>query len=163
MEKNKNNFQLYGDKGLNIYYKWLSDVTKNNTEYSYELLASMDEYATYDIMQIRHSTSDYTDTTTSYIEIKTRDVPLYMYDDCVIDAYKIHNLQKLSYLSGNRAFLAAIYTNENKIALWEIEKDREYTTITKEVNWHTAAIEDGKKIKEMVSLPIKEAKIYNYQ
>lgn len=158
-----NKFQLYADRGLNIYYKWLMDKTKNSEYYNYELLANMNEYSCYDIMQIRHSNEDYSDTSTTYIEIKTREVPLYQYDDCVIDAYKIFNLQKLSYQTNNRCFLAAIYVNENKIALWEISPEETYTTITKEVNWHTAAIEDGKKVKEMVSLPISEAKIYNYQ
>lgn len=157
------NFQLYADNGLNIYYKWLIDKTKDNQYYNYEVLANMDRYSCYDIMQIRHSNEDYSDTATSYIEVKTRTVSLYQYDDCLIDAFKISNLQKLSYHTNNRCFLAAIYLNDNKIALWEISPEDVYSTTTKEVNWHTAAIEDGKKVKEMVSLPISEAKIYNYQ
>lgn len=161
MEAN-NNFQLYGDKGLNIYYKWLMNKTRNNEYYSYELLANMDEFSCYDIMQIRHDNEDYSDTSISYIEIKTREVPFYMYEDCVIDAYKITNLQKLSYHSGNRCFIAAIYTNDKKIAIWEISAEDQYSTITKEVNWHTASLEDGKKVKEMVALSLNDAKIYNY-
>ena len=160
MEAN-NNFQLYADKGLNIYYNWLMQKTRNNEYYNYELLANMDEYGCYDIMQIRHDNEDYSSTSTSYIEIKTREIPFYMYDDCVIDAYKITNLQKLSYHTGNRCFIAAIYQMDNKIALWEISAEEQYNTVVKEVNWHTAALQDGKKNKEMIALPLSEAKIYN--
>lgn len=157
------NFQLYGNKGLNIYYKWLKQKTKDNEYYNYELLANMDEFSCYDIMQVRHDNDDYSSTSTSYIEIKTRDVPFYQYEDCVIDAYKVFNLQKLAYATNNRCFLVAIYANEKKLALWEISPEEQYTTITKEVQWHTAAMDGVKKNKEMVSLPLSEAKIYNYQ
>jgi len=162
MERNKHheNFQLYGNKGLNLYYKWLNKKSENN-DYWFELLANMDEFSPYDIMQIKHSAEDYTDTSTSYIEIKTRKVCLYQYDDCVIDSYKIFNLQKLSIITGNKSYLVAIYTGDNKIAVWEIDLEEQYTTINKEVQWHTADLSGVKKMKEMVSLPISEAKIYN--
>ena len=114
-------------------------------------------------MQIKHFNEDYTDTSTSYIEIKTRDISIYEYDDCVIDSYKIHNLQKLSKATNNRCFLCVIYKGDKKIALWEINPRKQYQPITKLANWHTANLADGKKQKEMVALPLKEAKIYSYQ
>lgn len=160
-DKEHANFQLYGNKGLNLYYNWLKKKTADNENYWFELLANMDEFSHYDILQIKHSAEDYTDTSTSFIEIKTRDVCLYRYEDCVVDSYKIFNLQKLSALTNNKSYLVAIYTGDNKLAMWEIDPDTQYSTISKEVQWHTADLSGIKKMKEMVSLPISEAKIYN--
>lgn len=160
---NIDKFQLYGDEGLNIYYNWINTKSRYDENYTYEILANLDKYSCYDVMQIKHFNEDYTDTTTSYIEIKTRDISIFEYDDCVIDSYKIFNLQKLSAATNNKCFLCAIYKGDNKIALWEINPRKRYQTIAKNVNWHTANLADGKKTKEMVALPLKEAKIYNYQ
>ena len=159
METNK--FQLKGDEGLNIYYKWITTETKNKN-YTYDILANMDEYGTYDVKQLKHRKDDYTITSTSYVEIKTRNNTSYQFEDCVIDSYKIFNLQKLSATTGVKVFLCAIYT-DNKLAIWEIDPNKQYPIINKEVPWHTVRPEDGKRIKEMVPLPLNEAKKYNYQ
>lgn len=158
-----NEHQKWGNVGNEIYYNWLLDKTKNNEGYHFELLATVDKFAAYDLMQIKRNVEDYSIEDIQYIEIKIRNIDISDYEDCTVDIEKITKLQKLSLMTGSKCFLAAIYKVNKKIAIWQIEADAEYQTRETTAIWHTAAPQWGKKTKIMAVLPLKDAKIYNYQ
>lgn len=158
-----NEHQEWGNVGNEIYYNWLMDKTKHNEDYHFELLATVDKFAAYDLMQIKRNNEDYSIEDIQYIEIKIRNIGISDYEDCQVDNEKIMKLQKLSIMTGHKCYLAAIYKVDHKIAIWEIDTDNEYQTRETTAIWHTAAPQWGKKTKIMAVLPLKDAKIYNYQ
>lgn len=165
MQNNKDNseFKKISDEGTEIYFKWLRAATSKNEDYTFELLQAVDEYSPYDLMQIKRNIEDYSVEATQYIEIKIRNINIDSYKDCLIDDYKIYNLQKLSMITGNKCFLAAIYKTNKKIVLWEIDTENTYETREVTALWHTQEPQLGKKPKNMCVLPLKDGKVYNYQ
>lgn len=158
-----NEHQEWGNEGIEIYNNWLRKKSKNNEDYHFELYSAVDIFSPFDLMQIKRNNEDYSIEDIQYIEIKIRNIDISDYEDCQVDNEKIMKLQKLSLMTGSKCFLAAIYKVDKKIAIWHIEADAEYQTTEKNVPWHSVCPQWGKKTKIMAVLPLKDAKIYNYQ
>ena len=158
-----NEHQTWGNEGIEIYSKWLQNKTKNNDKFTFELYSAVDIFSPFDLIQIKRSLEDFSIEEIEYIEIKIRNIDISDYEDCTVDIEKITKLQKLSLMTGSKCFLAAIYKVDHKIAIWEIQTDEAYQTRETTAIWHTAAPQWGKKTKIMAVLPLKDAKIYNYQ
>lgn len=158
-----NEHQDWGNEGIEIYNNWLRKKSKNNEDYHFELYSAVDIFSPFDLMQIKRNTENFSIEDIQYIEIKIRNIGINDYSDCQVDNEKIIKLQRLSLMTGSKCFLAAIYKVDKKIAIWQIEADAEYQTRETTAIWHTAAPQWGKKTKIMAVLPLKDAKIYNYQ
>ena len=152
----------YGNRGIEIYSNWLKRVSqKKDEEHSYELFSAVDKFSVYDLLQVKRNNDDFSVDDVQYIELKLREVRITDYDDCSIDNEKILKLQRLSQISGHKVFIVAIYEKDRKIAIWEIDADKEYDVRETTAKWHTA--EDwGKKVKQMARLYLKDAHIYSY-
>lgn len=150
----------FAKRDVRNYWKWLSDLNAKAEDYQYRLYEDCDPYALCDCIQRKvDAEGDYTE---SNIELKGRDIFLHAFDDCVIDQRKIAQLQRLAMQSGKPTFIVAMYYPSKQLAIWEIDPERQYNTVVKNTPLHTAAPEVGRDNKLMVSLPLNEAKIYNF-
>lgn len=98
----------------------------------------------------------------SDINAKSDDCRYRLYEDCVVDQRKVTQLQHLAIQSGKPTFIVALYYPSGRLAIWEVEPERQYTTVVKNTPIHTAAPEVGRDDKLMVSLPLAEARVFNF-
>ena len=152
----------WGNKGIEIYSNWLKQVAqKKDEEHTLELFSAVDKFSVYDLLQVKRNNDDYSVDDVQYIELKLREVRITDYDDCSIDNEKVLKLQRLSQATGHKVFIVAIYEKDRKIAIWEIDADKEYDVRETTAKWHTAE-NWGKKVKQMARLYLKDAHIYSY-
>ena len=152
----------WGNKGIEIYSNWLKQVAqKKDEEHTFELFSAVDKFSVYDLLQVKRNNDDYSVDDVQYIELKLREVRITDYDDCSIDNEKVLKLQRLSQATGHKVFIVAIYEKDRKIAIWEIDADKEYDVRETTAKWHTAE-NWGKKVKQMARLYLKDAHIYSY-
>ena len=124
------NFTYMGNKDIQTYYNWITDKTKNDEYYRYDILANVNDYSVYDIMQFKFDCDG--DYTQQYIELKGRYINFTDYPDSAIDKSKVISLQKLTNTTGIPSYFCAIYYNDHKLCLWKIDPDKEYQTTTME-------------------------------
>lgn len=153
--------------GIKIYSDFINRKNEENELYFYECLATISEFAPYDMQIHKHDRECYGDYSVTYHEIKMRDnnIGVNDYSTSFVDAYKISTLPKIAYETGNRAFINVIYPKDKVILQWEIEPDTKYETTNKDVIWHSKSIKENQEIKLnklLVELPISEAKKYHY-
>lgn len=153
--------------GVKIYSDFIRKKNEDNELYYYECLATIDEFALYDLQIQKHDRECYGNYSTTYHEIKMRDenVSINDYETSVVDAYKITTLQKLAYGTDNRVFINVIYPKNKIICQWEIEPDKKYQMGNKDVIWHCGSIRENQEVKLnklLVELPISEAKKFRY-
>lgn len=153
--------------GIKIYSDFIQRKNEDNELYHYECLASVSEFAPYDMVIQKHDLDDWGSYDITYHEIKMRDenVSINDYETSVIDANKINTLQKIVYQTNNRAFINVIYPKNRIICQWEIEADTEYNVINKDVKWKSGSIRENREVKLnklLVELPISEAKKFRY-
>lgn len=151
---------VYARRDIRNYWSFLQSINQKSEDCRYQLFENCDPFANCDCIQRKYDTDGgYQE---SNVELKGRDIFIEAYEDCLIDLYKVNQLQKIAYQSGNRTFIVVMYYPSKKLAIWEIDPERQYDTLTKYCNIHTAAPEAGKSDKMMVSLPLTEAKILSF-
>lgn len=156
------NHDILANKGIEIYSNWLNKVArKKDDEHTYELFSAVDKYSVYDLLQVKRNNDDYSVDDVQYVELKVREISINQYDDCSIDNEKILKLQRLAQATGHKVFVVAIYENDRKIAIWELDAENEYQTRETTANWHTA--ENWGKIKKVMAMfKLSDAHIYSY-
>ena len=155
------NHDILANKGIEIYSNWLKRKEQQDDNYRYQLFAAVDKYSPFDLLQMKINVEDSTIEEQQYIELKVREININEYEDCSIETYKMQKLQTIAKLSEQRVFLVAIYEKDRKIAIWEIDADKEYDVRETTAKWHTAE-NWGKKVKQMARLYLKDAHIYSY-
>ena len=165
METNKLYKINKGRMGIKIYSDFINRKNENNESYYYECLATINEFAPYDMMILKRDLDDWGSYSTTYHEIKMREenVSVTDYPTSVIDASKIQTLQKIA--TNNRTFVNVIYPKDRIICQWEITAESEFNAVNKEVKWQSQSIKMGQEIKLsklLVELPINQAKKYHY-
>lgn len=147
-------------RDIRNYWKWLSDINAKSDDCRYRLFEDCDPFALCDCIQRKIDTEgDYTECN---VELKGRDILINAYDDCVVDQRKVNQLQHLAIQSGKPTFIVALYYPSGQLAIWEVDTERQYTTVIKNTPIHTAAPEVGRDDKLMVSLPLAEARVYTF-
>ena len=145
--------QIQGLRGANYYRDFLTQHGKGD----YRIYVDADPFARVDVLQVAP------DGQQSHVELKSRSVTIDQYPDCIVEAFKIGHLQAIHQETGERTLLVALYPRSNKIAMWVIREDDEYVIVNKHCNDITIQIGQANKVpKTMVSLPMSEAKIYDY-
>lgn len=143
-----------GYRDAREWRRFLVEHKKGN----YRVLADMDDFAVVDVMQVTPEGK------CQHVELKSRKHPLGQYPDCQVDESKIRHLQQLHAETGEKTYLAALYPLSGKVAIWEITEEDDYKTIERFANATT--VQQGlsvKKPKRMVSLPLKDAKVYRHK
>lgn len=153
------NFDVMANKDIVAYYNWLDKINKKQNEYKYSICAAVDPYSPFDLIQIKNDADG--NSTLSYIELKGRNVDINQYDDCIVEEYKIKNLQSLGASTSTPIYIVALYYPSSKLAIWRIDDSTPYYIEKIKCKWHTAK-NDDKIEKDMVKLPLSEAKIYNF-
>lgn len=153
-------FTQLANRDLKNYWGWLSEINKKADDTKFVLFSNVDPFANIDCIQRKYDCDGYY--TESNIELKGRNVSIDQYDDCVVDLPKIQSLMRIADQSGNPSFVVALYYPSNKLAIWRIEPDGEYKVETKQTLKYSAAPEQGKQAKAVVSLPLNEATICNF-
>ena len=155
------NHTVWGNRGIEIYSRWLQRVArKKDEEHTYELFSAVDKYSVYDLLQVKRNNDDYSVDDVQYVELKVREVSINQYDDCSIDNDKILKLQRLSQTTVHKVFIVAIYEKDKKIAIWELDAENKYPTRATTANWHTA--ENWGKVKKVMAMfYLKDAHIYS--
>lgn len=156
-----NSFNYYGNKDIQTYYNWITEKTKDDELYHYEVLANVNDYSIYDIMQFKYDCDG--DYSQQFIELKGRYINFTDYPDSAIDYSKVVNLQRLSYTTGIPSYFCAIYYNDNKLCLWQIDEEKDYQ-FTELICQESQADpnRNGKVKKKMVLFPISEAKTFSF-
>lgn len=153
-------FTALANRDLKNYWSFLQGINKKSDCTRYVLFSNVDPFSPVDCIQRKYDESgDYTE---SNIELKGRNVGIDQYEDCVIDLAKIQNLMRVADQSGNPSFVVALYYQSGKIAIWKIEPDGEYRVTNKTTLKYSAAPEQGKQAKAVVSLPLSDATICNF-
>ena len=153
-------FTALANRDLRNYWGFLSNINKKSDCARYVLFSNVDPFSPVDCIQRRYDESgDYTE---SNIELKGRNIPIEQYEDCVVDLAKIQNLMRVADQSGNPSFVVALYYQSGKIAIWKIEPDGEFQVTTKETLKYSAAPEQGRQAKAVVSLPLSDASIHTF-
>lgn len=155
-----NDFSYYGNKDIITYYNWLKKKTENDEYYIYDVLANVNDYSRYDLMQMKTDVDG--DYTLQFIELKGRYLDINQYPDSAVEYNKIYQLQKFSYMTNIPSYLVAIYYNNNKLCIWKIDPEKEYE-FDEYLNTGSKCDPNRqeKEMKKMVHLPFSEAKIYN--
>lgn len=152
-----NDVLLRSIQGLKDGQEWRNFLNAHGKG-DYSVWMNADPFAVCDAMQISPCGR------VSYVELKQRNHIFGQYPDCLIDEWKIRQLQKLAQDTGKRVFLAALYPRSGQIAIWEIREDDEY--IVRDVMANAITVQAGasrKRPKRMVPLIIKDAKVYTHQ
>lgn len=152
-----NDVRLRVSQGYRDAREWRRFLSSHHKE-NYRVLADMEDFAVIDILQISPEGKF------QHVELKQRSHPLGTYPDCQVDESKIRHLQQLHAETGEKTYLAALYPLSSQIAIWEITEDDDYKVIEKMANATT--VQQGqsqKRPKRLVSLPIKDARIYRHQ
>lgn len=153
--------------GIKIYSDFINKKNENNEYYYYECLASISEYAPYDMVIQKHNKDDWGNYTITYHEIKMRneDISFNDYETSDIDLNKIKSFQEIAYQTNCRTFINVIYPKDKCICQWEIIPDEKYNVVEKDINWKSASIRENREVKihkRLVELPISEAKKFRY-
>lgn len=153
--------------GIKIYSDFINKKNEDNELYYYECLATISEFAPYDMQIHKHDRECYGSYDITYHEIKMRDenISVNDYETSIVDANKINMLQRIVYETNNRAFINVIYPKNRIICQWEIEADTEFNIVNKDVKWKSGSIRENRELKLnniLVELPISEAKKYHY-
>lgn len=155
-------------EGRDIFISIIERKNENNEYYQYEILETTNHFSPYDIQVHKHNIDDWGEMEISYHEVKLRDEQYSFtdYADSYIDLYKINELQKISYLTGKKAYVNMIYPKDRAILIWEIEVDREYKIkCSQNVKWKSKSEIMNKTVqitKNLVLLPNDEAKKIKY-
>lgn len=153
-------FTALATKDLKNYWGFLQGVNKKSEDSKYVLFSNVDPFSPVDCIQRKYDESG--DFTEANIELKGRNIPIEQYEDCVVDLHKIQSLMKLADQSGNPSFVVALYYTSGKLAIWRIEPDAEYQVSEKTTLKYSAAPEQGRQAKAVVSLPLNEATICSF-
>lgn len=153
-------FTALATKDLKNYWGFLQSVNKKSEDSKYVLFSNVDPFANIDCIQRKYDESG--DFTESNIELKGRNIPIEQYEDCVVDLQKVQSLMKIADQSGNPSFVVALYYQSGKLAIWKIEPDAEYQVSNKTTLKYSAAPEQGRQAKAVVSLPLSDASIHTF-
>lgn len=153
-------FTALANRDLRNYWGFLSQVNKKADGVRYVLFSNVDPFSPVDCIQRKYDESG--DFTESNIELKGRNVDINQYEDCVVDLAKVQSLMRVADQSGNPSFVVALYYQSGKLAIWRIEPDGEYKVENKTTLKYSAAPEQGRQAKAVVSLPLSEATICNF-
>ena len=149
--------------GNKIFSEIIERKNRQNENYCYECLATLDEYSPYDLQVHKHCNDDWGNMEISYHEVKLRneDYSFTSFTNSYIDVYKICQLQKIAYLTSKDVFVNMIYPKDRAMLIWKIEPDVNYTTIHKtNINWKSESVARGQDIrleKDFVLLSNDEA------
>lgn len=153
-------FTALANRDLKNYWGFLSNINKRSDCTKYVLFSNVDPFSPVDCIQRKYDESgDYTE---ANIELKGRSIPIEQYEDCVIDLAKIQNLMRVADQSNNPSFVVALYYQSGKLAIWKIEPDGDYKVESKTTLKYSAAPEQGKQAKAVVSLPLSDASIHSF-
>ena len=153
-------FTQLANRDLKNYWGFLQSVNKKSEDSKYVLFSNVDPFSPVDCIQRKYDESG--DFTESNIELKGRNISIDQYDDCVVDLAKVQSLMRIADQSGNPSFVVALYYQSGKIAIWRIEPDGEYQVSNKTTLKYSAAPEQGKQAKVVISLPLSDATICNF-
>lgn len=158
METKKGILNYMADRDTFCYSQFLKYHSAKDEFHNYQYLAVVDDFSVYDGMQIKTDTDG--EIKQHFIELKGRYVDITAFSDCAIDAFKIRQLQRLSYCSNIPTYIIGIYYKDSKLAIWKIDDEKEYKTELMEC-WESQIdlSKNGKVTKEMVKLPLSEATI----
>lgn len=153
-------------KDFQLYKQFIKEHKNDNTLYS---IWQTEQLEHYDVNQIKTNKKDATDISVQYIELKYRDtVAIDDYDTLLIDLHKIKYLQEKVNDSNTKqpinhsAYIVAFYPLSSKIAIFNINPDKQYNVVNVWANKNTTNSREIKKYKEMCELPISEAYIYDF-
>lgn len=101
--------------------------------------------------------------TESIVELKMRECTVTDFNDCFLQLDKCTKLQYIAKNEGNQALYVALYPKSDKIAIWKIDKDKQYDWEWRYM-WDETSSNSRKKVwKQVILLPISEAKQVDYQ
>lgn len=153
-------------KDFQLYKQFIKEHKNNNTLYS---IWQTEQLEHYDVNQIKTNKKDATAITVQYIELKYRDtVALEDYDNLLVDSHKIKYLQEKVNDSNTKqpinhsAYIVAFYPLSDKIAIFNIDPNKQYNVVNVWANKNTTMSRENKINKEMCELPINEAYIYDF-
>lgn len=153
-------FTQLADKDLRNYWGFLSSINKKSDDCRYQLFSNCDPFSTVDCIQRKYDAEGYY--SECNVELKGRNIAISEYNDCLIDLRKIQSLNRLSEQSGNPSFVVALYYTSGQLAIWKIDPEDEFTIVNRTTTRYSAAPEKGKHTKQMVSLPLDKASVYNF-
>lgn len=153
-------FTQLAERDLKNYWGFLSQINQKSEDCRYQLFSNCDCFSSVDCIQRKYDESG--DFTECNVELKGRNVPIEQYGDCVVDLTKIQSLCRLADQTNNPSYLVALYYQSGKLAIWRIDPENEYQVTTKVTAKYSAAPEAGKQSKQVVSLPLTEAKILSF-
>ena len=153
-------FTALADKDLRNYWGFLSDINKRSDDSKFVLFSNVDPFSPVDCIQRKYDVDG--DFTEANIELKGRNVDISAYPDCVVDLSKIKSLMHLADQTNNASYVVALYYQSGKLAIWKIEPDGEYQVTEKTTLKYSAAPEQGRQAKAVVSLPLSDASICNF-
>ena len=99
----------------------------------------------------------------SLVELKKRECTVTQFPDCYFEVDKCEKIQKCAKEEDKQLLYVALYPKSNKICIWEIDKDKEYEWVWRNMNYKTCADNKKKIWKKVILLPISEAKQVDYQ
>ncbi len=153
-------------KDFQLYKQFIKEHKNDNTLYS---IWQTEQLEYYDVNQIKTNKKDATAITVQYIELKYRDtVAIDDYDNLLIDSHKIKYLQEKVNDSNAKqpinhsAYIVAFYPLSDKIAIFNIDTNKQYNVVNVWANKNTTISRENKINKEMCELPINEAYIYDF-
>lgn len=157
MVTTSNDVLLRSIQGYQDIQEWRNFLASNGKG-DYQVWSNADPFSTVDVMQVSPMGR------VSYVELKARNVRIDQYPDCLVDEWKVTQLQRLAVDSGDKVFLVALYPQSSQIAIWEIREDDEFSV--RDVMANATTLQYGasqKKNKRLVSLRLCDAKVYSHQ
>lgn len=153
-------FTTLANRDLRNYWGFLNDRNKKSEDCKFVLFSNVDPFSPVDCIQRKYDTDG--DFVEANIELKGRNVDIGAYPDCMVDLHKIQSLIHLADQTNNASYVVALYYKSGKLAIWKIDPDGEYKVENKTTTRYSAAPEQGKHCKPVVSLPLSEASICTF-
>lgn len=153
-------FTALANRDLRNYWGFLQARNKKTEDAKFVLFSNVDPFSPVDCIQRKYDESG--DFSEANIELKGRNIDITTYPDCLVDLSKVQSLMKIADQSGNPSFVVALYYQSGKLAIWKIEPDAEYQVSEKTTLKYSAAPEQGKQAKAVVSLPLSDASIHSF-
>ena len=153
-------FTQLANRDLKNYWGFLQARNKKTEDAKFVLFSNVDPFSPVDCIQRKYDESG--DFSEANIELKGRNIDITTYPDCLVDLSKVQSLMKIADQSGNPSFVVALYYQSGKLAIWKIEPDAEYQVSNKTTLKYSAAPEQGKQAKAVVSLPLSDASIHSF-
>lgn len=142
------------------FNKWVQSRTANKP-HTYTLAMSGDITSEWDCVMLKYLPTAMKDTlTTSFFELKGRNVSITQFPDMVVDESKIDRLQEISKCSPT--FVVGIYYENKQLAIWSVTPDTNFTVTEMWCNQSTIDPLQKKVKKKMCHLPLTLANVYHF-